>query len=1311
MMRYLCIALLFSLILPQTDYLEWHNYPDLQWETIETEHFIIHYHDGTERTAREAATIAEYVYPEITELYEYYPDSKTILIITDYNDYSNGAAYYNFNKMIISARPANFYLRGAHRWLQNVITHEFTHIVQVGASLKYSRFIPYSAIQVISYADEKREDVVYGFPKNIISYPIASEIVPPWFAEGTAQAMYSEAYFDYWDSTRDMILRDRAFYNNLLSFDEMHSFGKSGMGHECIYNQGFSLVNYIVKNYGRESLKEITLELSKPFQYSMNKALVEAIGISGYRLYDNWKKEIEFIFDEQLKNIKDNKNYTIIESAGYSNFHPMWSPTNEKLAFISDKDNDYFGRSDLFIYDFNDSLSTKIQSGVRTKPAWLNDSLIVYAKRSEYNKNGSKFFNLYSYDLVLEEEQQLTKDMRLMSPIYHSQTKQIFAVNTFDGTSNIVAGNADFSSHEQLTNFNNGVQIFSLTSSDSLIIYDAVINHERNLFYLNIFSKVGGVYEDKEWDVRDPSILGLDTIHSNDKKGIFNLFYKNNIQEGYITNVIGGAFMPILSEDGRVAFSLYDDGKFNLAVINDIEFEDDSIGYDSLNKRSDFLDLKFNSYVPASEDYVPASEDYMSASEDFAPASEDWIAEVGTAQVGTAQVGTATSEDYIPASEDYVFASEDFVPASEDWIAEVGTAQVGTAQVGTAQVGTAQVGTAASVDYVPASFVIVGTAEVGTAASEDYVAFSEDYVPASEDYAAASKDFIPASEDYAAEVGTPQVGTAQVGTVQVGTAASVDYVPASEDFMPASEDYAAEVGTAQVGTAQVGTAASEDNESNTFYLRPNSNLIANGVNLESKPYKEKMMGMFFIPRLTIDYNTIKPGFYFFDNEYIGRTSIIGGLSMNSNKDLDFSMFFDYNKNSASYYFNFYWMTKHLSRIHPYINNNHEVIPSLNYYVDYKYELFSADIGSRMIVKNHKFWLFYTYSKYRQYNYPKLIQDFEFNGQNIEELSYSYANDYYRGHSITLDYNYDGRSKDFLYRYTMFPKNGFNLNASVSFKKNNLFEGFKANDQFGGFIEDLQSHDVVVYKLDLTNYWHSKNNKDFIIKNNILMNFLSKDEIDEFLYFFGGGLLGMKGYTYFEPTMQGTELFLISNTLTKPIFKEKSYKVGWIYLNSLSLSITHQFGKASNGSIKVYSGKFIESELTEPIKNYLQLSNNYDALDISDNIPDVLESYIYPDIYHRYDVVDAIDTNCLIDNGSNEITIDNQICNEYSITELKDRYAAIKHSIGLEIKLLGFSFYSYPTALTYEYHIPIEDPWNTKGQQYLRLLFDFADLKR
>ena len=35
-----------------------YNHPELEWFTFETENFNIHYHDGTERSAREAATVA-----------------------------------------------------------------------------------------------------------------------------------------------------------------------------------------------------------------------------------------------------------------------------------------------------------------------------------------------------------------------------------------------------------------------------------------------------------------------------------------------------------------------------------------------------------------------------------------------------------------------------------------------------------------------------------------------------------------------------------------------------------------------------------------------------------------------------------------------------------------------------------------------------------------------------------------------------------------------------------------------------------------------------------------------------------------------------------------------------------------------------------------------------------------------------------------------------------------------------------------------------------------------------------------------------
>ena len=103
-----------------------------------------------------------------------------------------------------------------------------------------------------------------------MSYPLPNAAVPPWFAEGTAQNMYDGVYFDYWDSIRDMILRDRFINDNLLTFNQMNIFGKKGIGNESIYNQGFSLVKFIAKNYGQNSLKKITQALSNPLTFSID---------------------------------------------------------------------------------------------------------------------------------------------------------------------------------------------------------------------------------------------------------------------------------------------------------------------------------------------------------------------------------------------------------------------------------------------------------------------------------------------------------------------------------------------------------------------------------------------------------------------------------------------------------------------------------------------------------------------------------------------------------------------------------------------------------------------------------------------------------------------------------------------------------------------------------------------------------------------------------------------------------------------------------------------------------------------------------
>ena len=300
-------------------------------------------------------------------MYDYKPKQKTHIIFTDVDDISNGAAYYYDNKIVIWTSPLDFDLRGSHRWLQNVITHEFTHIVSIQKAMKFGRNIPGGYIQFMGYEDINRKDVLYGYPNILISYPIPGTVVPPWLAEGSAQYMYENADWDNWDTHRDMILRDRFLNDNLLSLAEMNTFGKTGIGNESIYNSGYAFCRFIAEHYGSESLKHIMDELSKPYVFSIHKALEKVTGLTSEVLYKNFKENLQknySIISEQI--LENEVKGKILLSEGTANLHPVWAPDGNQFGYLSNKKSDFFSRTSLYIYNLNTKKDTLISNGVQS---------------------------------------------------------------------------------------------------------------------------------------------------------------------------------------------------------------------------------------------------------------------------------------------------------------------------------------------------------------------------------------------------------------------------------------------------------------------------------------------------------------------------------------------------------------------------------------------------------------------------------------------------------------------------------------------------------------------------------------------------------------------------------------------------------------------------------------------------------------------------------------------------------------------------------------------------------------------------------
>lgn len=559
-------------------------HPELEWYTIETEHFYVTYHTGTERTAKTVAKIAEEVYGPITSLYKYEPTEKVYFIVNDVSDIANGATDYYGNRIEIYASPLDYDLRGTHNWLRNVITHEFTHAIQIQASLKFSRKVPALYAQWLNYENERRPDVLYGYPNVIVSYPISGVGVPAWFAEGTAQYQRQQLGYDHWDANRDMILRMYALDNNMLTWNEMGQFSSiTSLKAESIYNSGFGLTRYIADKYGEEKLREISENLGDFTNFSMDKAIKGAIGKDGEDLYNEWQAYLKSDYNKRVELIRANHiEGELIEKTGFANYFPHFSPDGSKIAYLSNQTFDY-GTTGLFIYDVNSKRTKLLASPVTTNFSWSPDGKsILFARRnSPPTIHHETVFDLYEINVNTEDEKKLTERLRAFSPSYSPDgTSIVFIVNR-DGTLNLRTADRNGKNVKVLTSFNNGEQIFNprFTPDGKRIVFDFALNESRKL---GIIDAAGGsmefFIEEPEVDTRSAEFSkdGTKMYFASNKTGIFNI-YSYDMNTGAIrqvTNVLGGAFMPSVDGNGNMTYASYHSTGFKIALLKDYREQD-----------------------------------------------------------------------------------------------------------------------------------------------------------------------------------------------------------------------------------------------------------------------------------------------------------------------------------------------------------------------------------------------------------------------------------------------------------------------------------------------------------------------------------------------------------------------------------------------------------------------------------------------------------------------------------------------------------------------------------------------------------------
>ncbi len=548
--------------------------PDYKWFTIKGKHVQVHFHEGTERTAEIVLRIAEEVWKPITSLYGYEPED-VHFVIKDIDDYSNGATYFFDNKIEIWASALDFDLRGSHNWLRNVITHEFTHMVNLQSAMKMGRRIPAIYLQYMHYQDEQRPDILYGYPNTIVSYPLAGINVPSWLAEGTAQYQRYELGYDYWDSHRDMILRSYVLDDDMLTWNQMGVFSKTSLGNESVYNSGFALTTYICKKYGEDKLKKIFTALKTKTNFTVDAAIEDVLGISGIELYSAWKDYLTKDYTFRIAPVKQNLviGDTLVNE-GFGNFLPRFVNNDSSIIYISNKGHDYLSQTSVYIYNLKSKKEKKILDRVFSSVDFIpGTEKLIYAKLSDENPKWTNIHDIFLYDIKKDKETRLTHGLRANFPSVSSDGKKIVFLFQKDGTTNLGTVSIDGKDFRRITFFSKGEQVFNprFSPTDDKIYFGFIRRDDRDIACIDSNGANFKIVIHSRFDERNPT-FGEDGkfYYASDKTGISNI-YQYDFKTGtskQITNVLGGAYYPAIDKQGNLVYAGYTSKGYKLFYLS-----------------------------------------------------------------------------------------------------------------------------------------------------------------------------------------------------------------------------------------------------------------------------------------------------------------------------------------------------------------------------------------------------------------------------------------------------------------------------------------------------------------------------------------------------------------------------------------------------------------------------------------------------------------------------------------------------------------------------------------------------------------------
>jgi hypothetical protein len=532
--------------------------PHLRFRTISTDRVSVHFHQGFERRAREAATLAG----ELLSAYEIrYGQTvgRVHIVLVDADDAPNGfATPVPFPLVTIRlVAPDGTDGFGNHEgWLRLVLTHELAHTVH----LEQAHGLWRMGRAVLGRTP-------YLFP-NTFSMS--------WLIEGLATFEETErtAFGRGRNPDSQMILRMAALESRFPSEDQAIYGLDAWPGGRTPYLFGEAFARWLTAKGGDDTLPRWARQHSTqiiPFLDGRTSRKVTGAGL--HAQWKAWEEDAMAAFEGQAETRRELglTQSLALTHRGIQQGSPRFSPDGAWVAYSS-RTLSRFPEIRLARPDGSEDRRLALRNG-GSGLSWTPDGReIVYAE-AQVHGTFSVFNDLSAVDVMTGRVRRITRGARAYDPDVSADGTIVFARKMGDRS-------------ELYTTRLEGGELLALTTSAPGVEWSGprwspsgdVVVASRLLSggWLDVVlvdpasGEIRPLTNDRAKDVEPTwTADGEAVVFRSDRDGVSNL-YELRLGDGQpvrLTNVLGGAFEPCVSPDGRsVAFSEYSGRGFDVRV-------------------------------------------------------------------------------------------------------------------------------------------------------------------------------------------------------------------------------------------------------------------------------------------------------------------------------------------------------------------------------------------------------------------------------------------------------------------------------------------------------------------------------------------------------------------------------------------------------------------------------------------------------------------------------------------------------------------------------------------------------------------------